>query len=148
MLARRLKNIGELYEIREEFSVKRLCPACQKDRLKNAGLYNFCETCEYEEMILGISNDSNRWHNYGVWIKMNKGAAIGFGIAIIAVILIAYYTNIFELAKPGVDKTISSTKDAVSQVQGKDVVAGSEKVTSDIKNETAKIKIKNPPSLP
>lgn len=79
---------------------------------------------------------------------MNKGAAIGFGIVIIAVILIAYYTNIFELAKPGIDKTISSTKEVVSKVQGKDVVTGSEKVTSDIKNETAKIKIKNPPSLP
>jgi hypothetical protein len=54
MLARRLKNIGELYETHEEYSVKRLCPTCQKDRLKNAGLYNFCETCEYEEMVLGI----------------------------------------------------------------------------------------------
>ena len=79
---------------------------------------------------------------------MSKGAAIGFGVAIIAIILIAYYTNIFELAKPGIDKTISATKEAVSKVQGKDVVTGSEKVSSDIKNETSQIKIKNPPSLP
>lgn len=79
---------------------------------------------------------------------MNKGAIIGFVIVIVVIILVAYYTNIFELAKPGVDKTISSTKDAVSKIQGKDVVTGSEKVTSDIKNETSQIKIKNPPALP
>ena len=76
---------------------------------------------------------------------MSKGAAIGIGIAIIAIIVIAYYTNIFELAKPGIDKTIASTKDIVSKVQGKDVVTGSEKVSSGIKNETSQIKIKNPP---
>jgi len=79
---------------------------------------------------------------------LSKGAVIGFGIAIVAIILVAYYTNIFELAKPGVDKTISSTKEVVSKIQGKDVVTGSEKVTSDIKNETSQIKIKNPPALP
>lgn len=53
-MVRRLKNNGEIYENRDGFHVTRLCPACQKDRLKNAGLYNFCETCEYEEMVLGI----------------------------------------------------------------------------------------------
>jgi len=56
-LTHKFKNIGELYETREDFNVKRLCPRCQKDRLKNAGLYNFCETCEYEEMVLGIRSE-------------------------------------------------------------------------------------------
>jgi hypothetical protein len=77
-----------------------------------------------------------------------KGAAIGIGVAIVAIILIAFYTNIFELARPTVEKSINSTKDLVSKVQGKDVVAGSEKVSSAIQNETSKIKIKNPPSAP
>jgi uncharacterized membrane protein YhiD involved in acid resistance len=81
-------------------------------------------------------------------IMSKKGLAIGLGIAIVAIIVIAFYTNIFLLARPGVEKSISSTKDVVSQVQGKDVVSGSEKVYSAIKNETSQIKIKNPPSLP
>lgn len=68
------------------------------------------------------------------------------GAAIIAVALIAVYlyTNIFDLAKPTVEKSVDSAKDAISKVDGKDVVAGAEKVSSAIKNETSKIEIKDP----
>ena len=68
------------------------------------------------------------------------------GVAIIAVALIAVYlyTNIFDLAKPTVEKSVDSAKDAISKVDGKDVVAGAEKVSSAIKNETSKIEIKDP----
>ena len=68
------------------------------------------------------------------------------GAAIIAVALIAVYlyTNIFDLAKPTVEKSVDSAKDAISKVDGKDVVAGAEKVSSTIKNETSKIEIKDP----
>ena len=68
------------------------------------------------------------------------------GAAIIAVALIAVYlyTNIFDLAKPTVEKSVDSAKDAISKVDGKDVVSGAEKVSSAIKNETSKIEIKDP----
>ena len=77
-----------------------------------------------------------------------KGAAIGLGITIVVIIIVALYTNIFELARPTVEKSINYTKEVVSKVQGKDVVTGSEKVSSAIQNQTSQIKIKNPPSLP
>ncbi len=72
-----------------------------------------------------------------------KGAAIGIVITVI-VIVIALYTNIFELARPTVETSINSTKNTVSKVQGKDVVSKAEEITSDIQNVTSQIKIKNP----
>jgi hypothetical protein len=87
-------------------------------------------------------NLNNTSHNKS---EMGKtGAAVGAGIAIAAIIVVALFTNVFELAKPGVDKTIETTKDAVSQVEGKDVVTGVEIVSEKILNETSKIEIKNP----
>jgi len=74
----------------------------------------------------------------------NTGKLIGIGIIIVAIIFVFLYTNIFDLAKPTVEKSVDSAKDAISKVDGKDVVAGAEKVSSVIKNETAKIEIKNP----
>jgi hypothetical protein len=74
------------------------------------------------------------------------GTAKFVGAAIIgAGIIFAYlYTNIFDLAQPTVDQSVDSAKDAISKVEGKDVVAGAEKVSSAIKNETSKIEIKDP----
>lgn len=73
-----------------------------------------------------------------------KGIAIGVVITAIVIVGIAQYTNLFELARPTVQATINSTKDTVSKVQGKDVVSKAEEITSDIKNVTSQIKIKNP----
>lgn len=69
---------------------------------------------------------------------------IGAGIIIVALIAIFLYTNIFDLAQPTVEQSVDSAKDAISKVDGKDVVAGAEKVSSAIKNETSKIEIKDP----
>ena len=74
----------------------------------------------------------------------NTRKLIGIGIIIVVIIFVFLYTNIFDLAKPTVEKSVDSAKDAISKVDGKDVVAGAEKVSSVIKNETAKIEIKNP----
>jgi hypothetical protein len=60
------------------------------------------------------------------------------------IIVIAIFTNIFDLARPTVDKYINTTENEASKVQGKDVVAGAKNVTSDIKYVTSQIKIKNP----
>ena len=72
------------------------------------------------------------------------GAAVSIAIAIVAIIVIAYYTNIFEIAKPQVEKSINFTKEEASKVQGKDVVSGAETVSSTVQNITSQIKIKNP----
>lgn len=69
---------------------------------------------------------------------------VGVGIIAVALIAVYLYTNIFDLAKPTVEKSVDSAKDAISKVDGKDVVAGAEKVSSAIKNETSKIEIKDP----
>jgi hypothetical protein len=73
-----------------------------------------------------------------------KGTYVGIGIAIIAVVAVFLYTNIFELAKPTVEQSVVSTKDVISQIEGKDVVSGAEKISSGIQNETSKIEITNP----
>ena len=73
-----------------------------------------------------------------------KGSYIGIGIVIVAIIVIFLYTNIFELVKPTVDQSVESAKEAISQVNGTDVVSGAEKVSSSIVNETSKIEIKDP----
>lgn len=72
------------------------------------------------------------------------GVVIGMGITIAAIAVISIFTNIFELAQPAVDKSINSTGDVVSQVQGKDIVSGAKIVASDVKNATSQIKITNP----
>lgn len=74
----------------------------------------------------------------------NKGKYIGAGVIGVAIIFALLYTNIFDLAKPTVDKSVDSAKEVISKVDGKDVVSGAEKVSSAIKNETSKIKIKDP----
>jgi hypothetical protein len=73
-----------------------------------------------------------------------KGVAIGIVVVVAAIVVIAIFTNIFQLAQPTVDKYINATENAASKVQGKDVVAGAKNVTADIKNVTSQIKITNP----
>jgi len=69
---------------------------------------------------------------------------VGVGVAAVVIAAVYLYTNIFDLAQPTVEKSVDSAKDAISKVDGKDVVAGAEKVSSAIKNETSKIEIKDP----
>ena len=57
---------------------------------------------------------------------------------------ILLFTNVYELATPTIEESVDSAKDAVSQVDGKDVVSGAEKVSSSIKNETSKIEVRDP----
>ncbi|MDX1440954.1 MAG: hypothetical protein R3237_00665 [Nitrosopumilaceae archaeon] len=69
---------------------------------------------------------------------------VGAGIIGIVIILAYFYTNIFDLAQPTVEKSVNSAKDVISKVDGKEVVDGAEKISSAIKNETSKIEIKDP----
>lgn len=73
-----------------------------------------------------------------------KGTYVGIAVAIIAIIVVFLYTNIFELVSPTVADSVDSAKDAISKVDGSDVVEGAEKVSEVIVNETSKIKIKDP----
>jgi|CXWL01.1.fsa_nt_gi hypothetical protein len=74
----------------------------------------------------------------------SSGMYIGIGIAVVAIVIVFLFTNIFDLAKPKVEQTIDSAKEVFSKVEGKDVVSGAEVVSSKILNETSKIVIKNP----
>ncbi len=73
-----------------------------------------------------------------------KGTYVGMGIAGVTIIVVFLFTNVFELAKPTVDLSVVSAKDAISQVNGADVVSGAELISSSIMNETSKIEIENP----
>jgi hypothetical protein len=75
---------------------------------------------------------------------MGVSLVIGIGLVIVAIVVIFLFTNIFDLARPGVNKVVNSTENAASNVQGKDVISGVKSVTSEIKNVTSQIKIKNP----
>jgi uncharacterized membrane protein YukC len=74
----------------------------------------------------------------------SSGTYIGIGIALIVIVIVFLFTNIFDLAKPKVEKIVSTAKEGISKVEGKDVISGAEKVSSEILNETSKIVIKNP----
>ena len=73
-----------------------------------------------------------------------KGTVIGIVIAVAAIAGVIVYTNIDELAKPGVTSSIDTAKNAASKVEGKDVVSKAEEVVSQIKNMTSKIEVQNP----
>ena len=73
-----------------------------------------------------------------------KGIIIGIAIAIIVVFIIFLYTNVFELVSPTVVDSVDSAKDAISQVDGSEVIEGAEIVSETIVNETSKIEIKDP----
>ncbi|MFB5605671.1 MAG: hypothetical protein ACE5R7_05210 [Nitrosarchaeum sp.] len=68
------------------------------------------------------------------------------GICIVGVVLTAVFlfTNVFDLTKPSIDQSVVTAKNAISQVDGEDVVSGAELVSSKITNETSKIKLENP----
>lgn len=66
----------------------------------------------------------------------NNGNYIAIGILL--------FTNVYELATPAIEESVDSAKDAVSQVDGKDMVSGAEKVSLAIQNETAIIEVRDP----
>ncbi|MDH3339916.1 MAG: hypothetical protein OEL84_01375 [Nitrosopumilus sp.] len=75
---------------------------------------------------------------------MAKGIIIGTIIGIIIVGGILLYTNTFDVLKPEIESSVDIAKDAVSKVDGDDVVEKAEQVSSKIKDVTEKIKITNP----
>ena len=68
------------------------------------------------------------------------------GIVIITIGVMLYFTNISDLARPVVEKTINSTEKAASgvTVKGTDVVSEIKTVSASVQNITSQIKIKNP----
>ena len=75
---------------------------------------------------------------------MGKGVIIGVIVVIVAAGLILTYTNAFEVLQPEVESSVGKAKNAISQVDGKDVVEKAEEVTDKIKETTDKIKVNNP----
>jgi len=75
---------------------------------------------------------------------MSKGIIIGVIMAITIAVLILTYTNTFEVLKPEVESSIDTAKDAISKVDGKEVVEKAEETTEKIKAVTEKIKITDP----
>lgn len=55
-----------------------------------------------------------------------------------------FYTNTLDVLKPEIESSVDTTKDAISKVDGKDVVEKTEQISSKIKDITEKIKITNP----
>ncbi|MGI0027573.1 MAG: hypothetical protein ACREAD_06995 [Nitrosopumilaceae archaeon] len=74
-----------------------------------------------------------------------KEAVVGMSI-VIAIGAMLYFTNISDLARPVVEKTINSTEKAASNVtvKGTDVVSEIKTVSANVQNITSQIKIKNP----
>ena len=77
---------------------------------------------------------------------MSQGGAAIFIALIVAIGAALYFTNIFDLARPVVEKTLNSTENAASSVtvKGKDVVSEIKTVSDNMQNITSQIKIKNP----
>ena len=76
---------------------------------------------------------------------MGKKVVLGI-VIVFAIVAMIYFTNISELARPGVEKTINSTENAASNVtvKGKDIVSEINTVSANVKNIASQIKIKNP----
>ena len=74
-----------------------------------------------------------------------KEVAVGITI-LVAIGAMFYFTNISELARPVVEKTLNSTEHVASgvTVKGKDVVSEIKTVSANVQNVTSQIKIKNP----
>lgn len=72
------------------------------------------------------------------------GVLIGIIVVVVAVAAILAYTNIFELAKPGIGTSVDTAKEAISKVEGKDVVNKADEVSTQIKNVTDQIEVTNP----
>jgi hypothetical protein len=69
---------------------------------------------------------------------------VGICIAGVVIATLFLFTNVFDLTKPTVDQSVVAAKDAISKVDGVDVVSGAELISSKITNETSKIKLENP----
>ncbi len=76
---------------------------------------------------------------------MGKGIIIGVMIGIVMTGLLLTYTNAFEVLRPEVESSIDTAKDAISKVDGKDVVEKTEEASEKIKGVTDKIKITDDP---
>ena len=77
---------------------------------------------------------------------MGKSGVIICIVIAVAIGAMLYFTNISDLARPVVEKTISSTENVASNVtvKGKDVVSEIKTVSASVQNVTSQIKIKNP----
>lgn len=77
---------------------------------------------------------------------MSKGGLVIVILIVAAIGAVLYFTNISDLARPVVEKTINSTENAASSVtvKGKDVVSEIKSVSDKVQNATSQIKIKNP----
>lgn len=75
---------------------------------------------------------------------MVKGIIIGIIVVAVAIGMILIYTNAYDVLKPEVEPVVDTAKDAISQVDGDDVVEKAGEVTDKIKETTDKIKIINP----
>lgn len=75
---------------------------------------------------------------------MVKGIFIGIIIGAIVAGGIVFYTNALDVLKPEIESSVDTAKDAISKVDGKDVVEKTEQVSSKIKDIAEKIKVTNP----
>lgn len=75
---------------------------------------------------------------------MGKGIIIGIIVGIVAAGLILTYTNALEVLQPEVESSVDKAKDAISKVEGKDVVEKAEEASEKIKEVTDKIKVTTP----
>ncbi|MCA9828781.1 MAG: hypothetical protein KC444_10440 [Nitrosopumilus sp.] len=77
------------------------------------------------------------------WLVV-KGIFIGIIIGAIVAGGIVFYTNALDVLKPEIESSVDTAKDAISKVDGKDVVEKTEQVSSKIKDIAEKIKVTNP----
>jgi hypothetical protein len=75
---------------------------------------------------------------------MGKSIIIGIIIGVIVAGVIITYTNTLDVLKPEIESSVDTAKDAISKVDGKEVVDKAEEVTGKIKNVTDQIKVTNP----
>jgi len=75
---------------------------------------------------------------------MGNGIIIGIIIGIIAVGGVLLYTNTIDVLKPEIESSVDTAKDAISKVDGNDVVEKAEVISNKIKDVTDQIKVTNP----
>ena len=75
---------------------------------------------------------------------MGNGIIIGIIIGIIAVGVVLLYTNTIDVLKPEIESSVDTAKDAISKVDGNDVVEKAEVISNKIKDVTDQIKVTNP----
>jgi len=75
---------------------------------------------------------------------MAKGIIIGIIIGAIVAGGLVFYTNALDVLKPEIESSVDTAKDAISKVDGKDVIEKTEQVSSKIKDIAEKIKVTNP----